>query len=149
MNTRIVTGIAITTLIAAIVFAPASGYPAAPGTNGRRPQVNYMLECQGCHLPDGAGMPGRVPALKGEVSQFLAVPGGRAFLVQVPGSANSKLSDGDLADVLNLIVAQFGGQKAGTFAMFTADEVARYRTTKLADVQGTRARLVAAFPRSK
>jgi mono/diheme cytochrome c family protein len=111
--------------------------------NGRSPRVNYMTECQGCHLPDGSGMPGRVPSMKGELRHFFTVEGGRAFLVQVPGSANSKLSDADLADLLNWLAVGIGGTPQEQFHPYTPEEVARYRAKRLVDVVGTRADLIA------
>ena len=53
-------------------------------------QVDYMLNCQGCHLPDGSGFPARqVPDLRNRMGSFLSVPGGREYLVQVPGTAQT------------------------------------------------------------
>ncbi len=49
------------------------------------PGVEYALNCQGCHRADGAGTPGSVPSLADSVARFLTVPGGREYLVQVPG----------------------------------------------------------------
>ena len=79
---------------------PASGAEPAPGSepvNAQRARVDYMLNCQGCHLPDGDSA-GDVPRMKDFVGNFLKVPGGREFLVQVPGSANAALDDARLAD---------------------------------------------------
>ena len=39
---------------------------------------------------------------------FLTVPGGREYLVRVPGSAQSPLSDAELARVLNWMIRAFG-----------------------------------------
>lgn len=65
-------------------------------------QVDYMLNCQGCHLPDGSGFPARqVPDLRNRMGSFLSVPGGREYLVQVPGTAQTALPDSDLARLLN------------------------------------------------
>ena len=74
-----------------------------PGVeNANRAKVNYMLNCQGCHGPDGAGTAdGSVPTMKNFLGNFLAVEGGREFLIRVPGSANAALTDGNLAEVLN------------------------------------------------
>lgn len=41
------------------------------------PEVHYMLHCQGCHLADGSGSPGKVPALRQSVARYLTVAGGR------------------------------------------------------------------------
>jgi cytochrome c553 len=58
-------------------------------------QAAYMLGCQGCHLEDGRGFPQRgVPALNEFVGNFLKVPGGREYLVQVPGAAQSERAPG-------------------------------------------------------
>ena len=56
------------------------------------PALDYMLHCRGCHLADGTGSPGAVPSLTGLFGKFLWVPGGREYLVRVPGSAKSPLS---------------------------------------------------------
>ena len=70
--------------------------------NPNRANVNYMLNCQGCHGPTGAGTAdGSVTVMTDFVGKFLLVPGGRKYLVQVPGSANAPLSDQKLAELLN------------------------------------------------
>ncbi len=107
------------------------------------PKINYMLECQGCHLADGSGSQGSVPALKDSVARFLDVPGGRAFLVQVPGSAFSPLNDADLAGVLNWILREYGPREiVDRAAPYSAEEVTRLRASPLTDVEGVREDLV-------
>jgi mono/diheme cytochrome c family protein len=106
------------------------------------PRIDYMLHCQGCHLPDGSGAPGAVPSLRDSIGRFLEVPGGRAFLVRVPGSAMSALDDAALASVLNWMIGQFGPQAASGFTPFDADEVTRYRSRPLVDVEATRHELL-------
>jgi mono/diheme cytochrome c family protein len=126
---------------AAAAFALA-GLVAGPSA-GESPRILYVLHCQGCHLADGTGKPGEVPSLAGSVGRFLAVPGGRAYLVQVPGSAHSPLDDGQLAAVLNWMVAAFGpAEAAAGLVPYDAAEVARYRATPLVDVAGARAGLL-------
>jgi mono/diheme cytochrome c family protein len=123
-------------------LAPIALAAAAPAA-AESPRVLYMLHCQGCHLADGAGKPGEVPSLVGTLGRFPAVPGGRAYLVQVPGSAHSPLSDAALASVLNWMVASFGSPADGSgFVPYDAAEVARYRATPLVDVAATRAELL-------
>jgi mono/diheme cytochrome c family protein len=125
--------------LAALALAAAAAAPAAAS-----PQVDYMLQCQGCHLADGSGLPGSVPALRGSVGRFLAVPGGRAYLIRVPGSSQSPLSDAQLAAVLNWIVRRFGpADAAARLEPFSAEEVARHRRPPLADVQSVRRELLA------
>ena len=113
---------------------------------GAGPALDYLLQCQGCHLPDGSGAPGRVPDLRDQIGSFLLVPGGRAYLVRVPGSAQSPLSDAALARVLNWMIAEFGpAAVAGSFEPFTAEEVARHRAEPLVQVETLREELLAAI----
>ena len=107
------------------------------------PSVNYMLQCQGCHLPDGVGTPGSVPPLTGFVGKFLRVPHGREYLVRVPGSAQSPLSDRELAELLNWLVRRFGPEAiAADFVPFTEVEVAGYRDPPLTHVARMRSELL-------
>ncbi|MFQ5415789.1 MAG: c-type cytochrome [Myxococcota bacterium] len=116
----------------------------AGAVHAETPHVNYLLQCQGCHLPDGSGTPGSVPALAGSMARFLSVPGGREFLVRVPGSAQSSLGDEDLAALLSWMVHHFGpAADAADFVPYTAEEVARLRHTPLVDVESVRAGLIA------
>lgn len=114
-----------------------------PARAGETPAVNYMLHCQGCHLPDGSGAPGAVPSLRGQVARFLAEPGGREFLVRVPGSATSRLSDPDLAALLNWMVRRFGpAAEAAVAEPYTAAEVGALRERPLTDVEAVRRTLL-------
>ena len=118
----------------------AGGRPAASET----PPINYMLQCQGCHLADGSGSPMGVPALLDTVGKFLRVPRGREYLVRVPGSAQAPISDSELAQLLNWIIRRFGPREiAADFLPFAQSEVARYRDRPLTDVVAMRAELVA------
>lgn len=108
------------------------------------PAVDYLLHCQGCHLADGSGKPGAVPSLVDFVGRFLAVEGGREFLVRVPGSAQSSLGDAELAELLNWMVRRFGPLPPD-FVPFTAREVARVRRPPLAEVERVRRALLAAM----
>lgn len=115
------------------------------GAQGTEPvAVDYMTNCQGCHLPDGSGMASRgVPSLRAHMGGFLAVDGGREFLVRVPGAAMSDLDDARLAAVLNWMLAQFDPQGLPhEFTPFEADEVAALRAAPLIDVNSTRAALM-------
>ncbi len=107
-------------------------------------QTDYMLSCQGCHLGDGQGFPDHgVPMLTGYVGNFLKVAGGREFLVQVPGSAQSNLSDARLAALLNWMLRSFSPNEVpADFAPYTAAEVGRLRARPLVAVRATRADLV-------
>jgi mono/diheme cytochrome c family protein len=110
----------------------------ASAVSAEAPQILYMLQCQGCHLADGSGAPGSVPSLAG-LERFLAVPGGREYLVRVPGSAQSPLSDAELAAVLNWMIREFGlPEVAADFAPYSAGEVAGVRHPPLTDVDDVR-----------
>jgi len=124
------------------------GAAAAQGTSG--PALDYAVTCQGCHRADGGGTPGTVPALAGSVGKFLRVPGGREFLVRVPGVAQAPLDDAALAAVLNWMLERFGQDDVPkAFVPYAAEEVSRLRRRQLTDVQGVRRQLVGAIERAK
>ena len=111
--------------------------------HAKDPAMNYMMECQGCHGADGHGQNEAIPALDNNMAKFLTVPGGRAFLAQVPGVAQAPLSHADTADVLNYMLKRFGpAEIAAKYPPFTADEVAKLRKTPLTEVKQKRAALV-------
>jgi mono/diheme cytochrome c family protein len=105
--------------------------------------VNYMLHCMGCHTPDGRGEPGHVPSVRNTLAPLANTAEGRRFLVQVPGSAQSMLSDTDLAEVLNWMVSHLSAKPTAAFKRFTAAEVSAYRRTPLVGVSEARKRLLA------
>ena len=121
---------------AALLLCGVAAAPAAAA-----PEVDYMLHCQGCHLPDGRGKPGAVPSLVDSVGRFAVLPAGREFLVRVPGSAQSPLDDATLAALLTWMVRRFGPLPPG-FEPFSAAEVARLREPPLTDVAGRRRALL-------
>lgn len=107
------------------------------------PESLYRMECQGCHLSDGGGGLDSIPALTNHVASFLDVPGGREYLLQVPGVALSPLSDQELADVLNWMLRKFGPpEPVSRNSPYTVDEIAHWRKQPLADVAKRRAELV-------
>jgi len=115
----------------------------AQATGSYPPRTNYILMCQGCHLADGAGTPEKVPALKHEVGRFLQVAGGREYLIQVPGTSQSPLTDEEVAAVLNWILENFSkAQLPADFTPYTGAEVARYRYEPLANASEVRAGLI-------
>ncbi len=113
------------------------------------PELDFVLECQGCHRRDGSGTPGSVPALRDSVAGFLHVPGGREYLVQVPGVAQAPLDDAQLAAVVNWMLTRFDAAAVPPgFVPFTAAEVAALRVTPLTDPEPVRKRLLAQIPAS-
>lgn len=111
------------------------------------PEFDYLLHCQGCHLEDGSGAPeAGIPRFSGRIGYYLDVAEGRAYLAQVPGAANSPLSDGALAELLNWLLLRFGdGSVREGFTPYSADEVAGYRRVRPADIDALRRRLEAAI----
>jgi hypothetical protein len=117
---------------------------AAPA--GADPSLDYMLHCRGCHGPDGAGAPGAAPSFRGQVAKFLWVPGGRAYLIRVPGTAQSELSDARTAALLNWIVHEFSSAEIpADFVPYKEAEITRQRRPPLTDVVAVRRELVRAI----
>jgi mono/diheme cytochrome c family protein len=137
-------GPAVWTTLLGVVLALCCPARAALAEDSSAPRIHYILHCQGCHLPDGAGTPGKVPALKDQVGLFLQVPGGREYLIQVPGTSQSALNDAEVAAVLNWMLHNFSAaQLPDDFAPYTSEEVARFRPHPLADVNAVRVELLA------
>ena len=127
--------------VAAVTLLALPGAVRADET----PQVDYMLRCQGCHVGDGSGYPGKVPDLRVSLRALLGTLGGRDFLLRVPGASLSILDNEQLARVYNWMFAEFDprGLPEG-FVPFTAAEAARARATPLGDVQAARIPLATA-----
>ena len=122
----------------------ATGRGAWAAGNEERAQLQYLQHCSGCHLVDGSGSPSKgVPSMRGALGQFLRVPGGREFIVQVPGVMNSALRDADIANLMNWLLPAVSSETlpAG-FQPYTPQEIARLRTSRPADVMAVRATLV-------
>ena len=126
-----------TALVALAVLAAAGARASSVD-----PHVDYMLQCQGCHLADGSGSPGAVPDLRASLGRLAKAPGGREYLVRVPGSAQSPLSDARLAALLDWMLREFAPAEAAAVAPFRADEVARWRAQPLTRVDETRRELL-------
>jgi mono/diheme cytochrome c family protein len=114
-----------------------SGYDPAeakyPGVlDMRGAWQHWTINCQGCHRPDGSGSEGAAPRLAGSAAKFLHAPGGRSYLGEVPGVANSPLSSVDLAEVVNWMLWRFDrAHVPADFRPYTAEEIARLRQTPL------------------
>lgn len=153
---RSLTSILFIIVILASPFGEARSIPdpnqkPAPGNNekqipiqlaGYSAAVNYQLQCEGCHLPKGEGIPkGDVPRMKGFVGNFLKVEGGRKFLIQVPGASLSALNNKQLAELINWMLQDDSiadGSAPKNFMPYTEQEVASYRHIIIKDLAGTR-----------
>ena len=98
----------------------------------------------GCHQPDGSGSAdGDIPDMRGSIGHYLRLPEGRAYLVQVPGTTQSSLNDGDTAELLNWMVKTLGEKEVpADFSPYTRDEVTRLRRNPIDDVPAVRTSLV-------
>ena len=125
------------------IFAMTLAWDATPRVaEADPPDQIYMLNCWGCHRPNGEGIPGTAPPLKGAVD-FLRVPGGREYLISVPGVALSPLSNEQAAEVMNWILKSFSKDRLpADFKPYTAAEIGKARTTHLLDIKKARANLM-------
>jgi len=117
-------------LLVAVVTGALTGPTsfAEVASNGYSASLNYTLNCSGCHKADGSGEVGIVPSFRGHMARYLAVPEGRAYIVQVPGSAQSLLSSRNLAEVLNWMVQTYDPEHLpADFMPYQEQEVARLR----------------------
>lgn len=147
----VATGTAVTTPVSSgsLSGGSASNVPQeiVGVANMARARQSWMLECQGCHRSDAKGSPQTTPTMAGYVAKFLHVPGGREYLIQVPGVATASLPDDRLAEVVNWSLAKFDpAHMPADFKPYTAAEVGRLRLKPLrADAPAVRAKMVARF----
>lgn len=121
------------------VMAPA-GAPSL--VVARDARSAYVLHCAGCHGLDGSGLPqSYVPGLQ-RLGDFLRVPGGRDFVIKVPGVMGSGLDDAQVAAVTNWVLGSIAQASVPPeHVPYDAAEVARARAAPLADVMAERHRL--------
>ncbi len=101
---------------------------------GASPRTNYLLYCSGCHLPSGIGNPPNVPTLHDELGRMMVVEEMRPYLVKVPGSSQTPLTDAELAAVVNWVLVEFNADTLPEdFQPISAEEVTASRETILAD----------------
>lgn len=120
---------------------PRAGAPAMAVATS--PRGHYVLHCAGCHRTDGSGVPAAyVPDLR-RIGDFLRVPGGREFVISVPGVMGSGLDDRQVAEVTNWLMATVAAASVPAgHRPYDAAEVARARASAPVDVAGARRRLV-------
>lgn len=144
MKKLIFAGLAIaalaTTTVAPAVLAATTGQNGDAGS----PHMNYLLHCSGCHHPDGSGSPeSGVPDMRDKLGYFLSAPHGREFLIQVPGTSQSRLSHAEVAELMNWMLGNFSkAQIPAAHQPYSEREVAALRAKPLDDVSGRRADIV-------
>jgi mono/diheme cytochrome c family protein len=128
--------LALAAALAVWAVNPAAGY---------QPRVNFQLNCMGCHLADGSGEPGRVPSLRRSLLLLSSLPLGRAYIIRVPGVAQSPLSNEETAALLNWMARNLSDLKLPPgFVDYSAAEIERSRARPLARVSEARAQLLKA-----
>ena len=105
--------------------APAAAPKIAP-TPGA-----YLLYCGGCHGITGHSSDAAVPSLKGQVDAFLCLPSGREYLIRLPNVAFAPLTDAQLADLMNFVVALGNTREDKGDPPYTATEVGFLRRNPL------------------
>ncbi len=128
--------VALVGVAAWLVVATIAVTALAADVSDAREAHDFLLSCAGCHKLDASGSP-TVPSLRG-VDRLLAKPGGRDYVLRVPGVASAPLSDERLAMLLDWVFASFGNHAA---TRFTAAEVRAARTRPFVDPKAARAAL--------
>lgn len=137
---------AVAALVALCVAGPTRASSDLPGVDhAGKARQNWILQCQGCHRADASGTAETTPAMNGVIAKFLKVPGGREFLIQVPGVSTAPLTDASLASLVNWTLWTFDKQNVPEdFEPYTASEVGGLRKSPLrVDTDQKRAALVA------
>jgi mono/diheme cytochrome c family protein len=128
----------------AVALAAGAGIARADGHNV------FISNCAVCHQPDGKGAPSVYPPLANSVGRYVAVKGGRAYLIDVVsfgmgGKIESggdsfegdmppwpQLSNQDVADVLTYVLTGLNTKVLPPdFKPITADEVKAERAKQL------------------
>ena len=129
-------------LLAAFV---AAGHPASAETA----LTLYLLKCSGCHRANGQGASDAgVPPFPGFIADLARDPGGRTYMLHVPGVVSSGLSDADLTGVLNYLLDRWSSGPAAEARRFTPQEVATLRAVGVNDIVSYRRTLVARLRKS-
>ena len=115
-----------------MLACPAAGAAQSVGS----PRLNFLLHCSGCHAVDGSGNNAAgIPNLRGTIGHFLKVDGGREYLAQVPGSAQSPLSDKETAELINWMLREFSAKELPSQVKdYSAEEIKRLRRNPPPDV---------------
>ena len=115
---------------------------APPQFGQLRPSIRRSISASASRL--GFGVPPEVPSLRDTLAQFVTSAEGRGYLVRVPGVAQSRLNDQELAEVINWVLTEFNASSLPPeFQPFSAGEVAAVRGDVLADPAGYRGKLIA------
>lgn len=124
-------------------MALAMGLVPVAGADDHRARINYMIHCQGCHLPEAVGFAGKVPRMKDFVGYFLHSKEGREFVIRVPGVATSSLPDDKLTEMMNWLLLTYSSEQLPEpFVPFSVAEVAALRPDLETNPEKTRMRIL-------
>lgn len=124
-------------------MALAMGLVPVAGADDHRARINYMIHCQGCHLPEAVGFAGKVPRMKDFVGYFLHSKEGREFVIRVPGVATSSLPDDKLTEMMNWLLLTYSSEQLPEpFVPFSVAEVAALRPDLETNPAKTRMRVL-------
>ncbi len=119
------------------------GLVPVAGADDHRARINYMIHCQGCHLPEAVGFAGKVPRMKDFVGYFLHSKEGREFVIRVPGVATSSLPDDKLTEMMNWLLLTYSSEQLPEpFVPFSVAEVAALRPDLETNPEKTRMRIL-------
>ena len=129
----------LTTVGGCAVAGALAGAVLAGRASAGPTELDYALQCQGCHLADGRGS-GDIPSLHG-VGRLAGLPGGREYLARVPGVANASIDDTRLAALLTWVLIRWSADVLPVeFEPYRSEEIAGWRTP-LSDPKATRSAL--------
>ncbi len=148
----------VSRLFSSAVLLMALGFYLLGAQSAMAQASPLYSQCQGCHQPTGAGVPGVFPPLAGYTPAILEAKGGREYLIQVllyglQGSISVKgakyqgampaypqLKDEEIAGLLNHISTQWGNKFPAGQKPFTAAEVKSQRAKTMTAAQVLEAR---------
>ncbi len=111
-----------------------------------RAHFNYVIHCQGCHLPDAVGYLDKVPRMNNFLGYFLHSKEGREFIIRVPGVSMAALPDDEIAELMNWLIDTYSAeQRPAEFVPYTQSEVNTLRQSPEPDPLVTRLRILRAI----
>lgn len=130
-------------VIRSLVISILACLPVCVSADDVQAKVDYLIHCQGCHLPEAVGVAGKVPRMKNFLGYYLHSEDGRRFIVQVPGAATANLDDARLADLMNWLLLRYSkAELPYDFEPYTAAEVGKLRPKLDPNPDETRTRIL-------
>jgi mono/diheme cytochrome c family protein len=134
----------------ATILAAVGALWSSPPADAQAPQhlsarSNYLERCGGCHGVDGFSRTTLIPDLKDKAGYFLCDAEARDYVSRLPNIVFSRITDREMADLMNYVAFDLGGVGATRHApVFTARELAsaRRRALSIPDLEAYRARIV-------